>query len=151
MTATPDGLVVGTREGLLGLTADGTVRWRYEPADATDARGAVAVDEGAAYTGLEVEGTDVLVAVDTEDGTEQWRSEVNPASLSGTAPPAVAAETVYIPTGTNDLVAVNAATGEVRWRFRGEGDQALPMSPAALVGDSLYVVDSNYVYALAEA
>jgi outer membrane protein assembly factor BamB len=58
---------------------------------------------------------------------------------------------VYIPTGTNDLVAVNAATGEVRWRFRGEGDQALPMSPAALVGDSLYVVDSNYVYALAEA
>ena len=151
VTATPEGLVVGTREGLLGLTADGEVRWRYEPPDATDARGAIAVGEGVAYTGLEIEGLDVLVAVDTADGTERWRSDVDPASLSGAAPPAVAANRVYIPTQSGALVAVDAETGEVSWRFQDDGEQPVPMSPAALVGEYLYVIGSNHVYALEDA
>jgi outer membrane protein assembly factor BamB len=150
VTATPDGLVASTREGLVGCSTDGTVRWRFQPQDLTDSRAAVAVGDGTAYAGLQIGETNTLVAVDTTDGSERWRNDIFPASAPQFAPPAVAERTVYVPTQTEGLLALDATDGRVRWRFESESEQAVPMAPPALAGDRLYTTDAEYVYALEE-
>jgi len=112
--------------------------------------GALAVDDGAVYTGINDEEMDRLVALDLADGTELWRSEVAPETAPAFAPPAVADETVYVPTEDGGIVALDATDGSLRWRFEGDGRESLPMSPVAIAEDRLYVADDSYVYALEE-
>jgi outer membrane protein assembly factor BamB len=148
LTAGPEQLVVATDDGLAGVTYDGTTRWRFEPDALYRDRGAVALADDVAYGGFRGEEEDWLVAVDTADGTEVWRSPAVPESTPQFAPPAVANDTVYVPAEDQGLVAVDANDGSIRWRF--DTDDLLPFSPAALVGDACYVLGPNHVYALAE-
>ena len=150
VTAGPDTLVVGVRDGLLGVDGDGRVRWRFAPESLSRTTGAVALGDETAYTGFRGTEDDWLVAVDTTDGTERWRSEAAPESWPQFAPPAVTDDTVYVPTQTGEIVALDASDGRVRWRFTGKSEHAVPMSPPALVGETLYVTDDQYVYALEE-
>jgi outer membrane protein assembly factor BamB len=110
----------------------------------------VALADGVAYAGFRGEDDDWLVALDTADGSEIWRSPAVPESTPQFAPPAVANDTVYVPAEDEGLVAVDAADGSVRWRFDPDGEP-FPFSPAALVGDACYVLGPNHVYALEEA
>jgi len=150
VTAGPSQLVVATDSGLAGLGYGGTTRWRFRPDDLSRDRGAVALADGVAYAGFRGEEDDWLVAVDTADGSEVWRSPAVPESTPQFAPPAVANDTVYVPAEDEGVVAVDAADGSVRWRFDPDG-APFPFSPAALVGDCCYVVGPNHVYALEEA
>jgi len=150
VTAGPSQLVVATDSGLAGLGYDGTTRWRFRPDDLSRDRGAVALADGVAYAGFRGEDDDWLVAVDTAEATERWRSPAVPESTPQFAPPAVANDTVYVPAEDEGLVAVDAADGSVRWRFDPD-DDPLPFSPAALVGDACYAVGPNHVYALEDA
>lgn len=150
VTAAPSQLVVVTDSGLAGLGYDGTTRWRFRPDDLSRNRGAVALADGVAYGGFRGEDGNWLVAVDTADGTELWRSPAAPESTPQFAPPAVANDTVYVPAEDEGLVAVDAADGSIRWQFDPDG-KPLPFSPAALVGDTCYALGPESVYALEEA
>ncbi len=150
--AGPDGVVINTYGKVLRVTGE-TVDWRYTSgADNPNTHaGAVAVDDGAVYTGIRDEERDWLVALDLKDGAELWRSKAAPEPSPAYTPPAVANDTVYIPVEDGGIAAIDSEEGRVRWRFEGDGQEALPMSPVAIVDDRLYVADSSYVYALEES
>jgi outer membrane protein assembly factor BamB len=149
VTATPDHLVVGTSSGLLGIDYDETVVWRYTPEDLDRDRGGVAVANGVAYAGFMGQ-PDRLVAIDTTNGTELWRSETVPEQSNGRfAPPAVADGVVYVFTENNTLAAVDSEDGHVRWRFTPPSDFEV-LSPPALAGETLYTLGHGYLYALEE-
>ncbi|WP_330633133.1 PQQ-binding-like beta-propeller repeat protein [Halocatena halophila] len=150
VTATSGLLVVGTSDGLAGIGYDGTTHWEFAPPQLDHDTGAVAIANGVAFAGMHRKKHDQLVAVDIEDGTELWRSNIHPERSPRFAPPAVADGVVYYPTEDRGMVAVNAADGRVRWRFE-PGDEFGPLSPAALVGETLYVHGNGTLYALTEA
>jgi outer membrane protein assembly factor BamB len=148
VTATPDHLVVGTSSGLLGIDYDETAVWRYTPEDLDRDGGGVAVANGIAYAGF-IGQPDRLVAIDTTNGTELWRSEVAPEETPRFAPPSVADGVVYIPTEDEGLAAIDAKDGHVRWRFT-LNNPVRPWSPPALVGKTLYALGNDHLYALEE-
>lgn len=150
VTATPERLVVGTDEGLAGVGSDGTVTWRFAPENLFRDYGAIAVANGVAFAGFSGEQGNMLVAIDTADGTERWRVNVPPEASPQFAPPSVADGVVYLPTEDGGLAAVDAGDGHVRWRFE-LGDRGGPWSPAALVGETLYALGNGHLYALEEA
>lgn len=149
VTATPEYLVVGTSSGLLGVDYDETTRWRYGPMDLDRDRSTVAVANGVAYAGFWGDKRNWLVAIDTTNGTELWRSEAAPEATPQFAPPAVADGVVYVPTEDGELAAVDARDGHVRWRFTVD-DPVRPWSPVALVGETLYTLGNGHLYALEE-
>lgn len=150
VTATTDRLIVRTTHGLVGIDYDETRRWRYTPDNRGWERGGVAVADGVAYTGFDDEKGDMLVAIDTTDGTELWRSEAAPEQSNGRyASPSVANGVVYVPTEGNELVAVDTTDGHVRWRFT-LTDDFIGWSPIALAGESLYALGNGHLYALEE-
>lgn len=147
VTAGPDQLVVGRRDGLVGISYDGDVNWQYAPSDGWRSMGGIALADGVAYTGFDVTEGDRLVAVDATDGTERWRSEAAPEQEPRFAPPAIANDTVYVPQDDRTLSAVDATDGSVRWTIDGENELRL-WSPVAIAGDRLYATDGDHVYAL---
>ena len=58
-----------------------------------------------------------VYAVDADDGTEQWRTQLE-GSLTA---PVVAGETVLVGSETGRLYALDARTGETRWTHRAGG------------------------------
>lgn len=150
VTATPERLVLGTDKGLAGVGYDGTVAWRFAPADLSRDHGAVAVANGVAFAGFSGEHGDQLVAIDTVAGTERWRKNLPPEASPQFAPPSVADGVVYIPTEDGGLAALDALDGHIRWRFA-PGEQKGPWSPPALVGETLYALGNGHLYALEEA
>lgn len=154
VTAAPDGLIVGSRNDdvLVGLDYTGTIRWEYNPDELQLKRRAFAVADEVAYALFEGERTR-LVAIDTTDGTELWRSGVGKLLELQRASPAVANGVVYVPTGATNgdggLAAIDATTGRIRWQFS-PGNRMSILSPAALVGKTLYTVGNGYLYALEE-
>lgn len=155
VTAAPDTLIVGTsRTGMLGVDYNGTRRWKYDPPEFQLRRYAIAVADRVAYAWGGWGPQNWLVAIDTTDGTELWRSDV----ATETSPlqyrsPAVANGVLYVPTGSGkdggELVAVDTTTGRVRWRFS-TGERGSWLSPAALAGETLYTLGNNHLYALEE-
>ncbi|WP_407934058.1 outer membrane protein assembly factor BamB family protein [Halocatena halophila] len=115
----------------------------------------VAVADGIVYAGFVWNARNWLVAIDGENGTELWRSEISRGTVEPSVGlPAVANGVVYVPTGgdrndTQGLVAVDATDGHIRWRFS-PNDMAVSFSPVALVGDNLYIVCNNHLYALTD-
>jgi outer membrane protein assembly factor BamB len=150
VTVGPGGPILGVRDGLVALSAEGKRRWRFQPADLSRVRGAVAVDGKRAYAGFDGEDGATLVAVDLADGSERWRSPAAPEREPYFAPPAVADGTVYVPGEDERLAAVDTADGSLRWTFAGDGDAPVPWSPVALAGDTAYAVDGEFLYALEE-
>jgi outer membrane protein assembly factor BamB len=151
VTAAPSGLVVGTDSGLAGVSYEGATRWQYAPTDLNRDRGAIAVANGTAYAGFSGD-PNQLVAVDTGDGHEQWRTKTAPDSTPQFAPPSEADGIVYFPTEDQGIAAVDATDGHVRWRFSRTRERFFgPWSPTALVDETLYFVGNGHLYALEEA
>jgi outer membrane protein assembly factor BamB len=149
VTATSESLVVGIRSGLLGISYDEEPLWQYISEDLSRDLGTVAVANEVAYAGFSGDEQDRLVAIDTTNGTELWRSEVVPEETPRFAPPSVADGVVYIPTEDEGLAAIDAEDGHVRWRFTLD-DPVRPWSPPALAGETLYVLGNGHLYALEE-
>jgi outer membrane protein assembly factor BamB len=150
VTAVADGLIVKTTQGLVGIDYNETKLWQYTPDNRYWEQGGVAVANDVAYTGSEGKKGDMLVAIDTTDGTELWRSKAAPEQSDGRyAAPSVADGVVYVPIEGNELVAVDATNGHIRWRFTVDGEYA-GWSPVALSGESLYILGNGHLYALEE-
>lgn len=84
-----------------------------------------------------------LYAVNAEDGTEQWSTQISSSEVR--ASPAVADGTVYAGGTTGNLVALDASDGSEHWTFDLGG---LYSSPT--VADSTVYVGAGILYALAE-
>lgn len=85
-----------------------------------------------------------LAGFDASDGTRRWRTDVG---RYGIQPPAVGADSVYVPDGP-DVVAVDRADGTERWRtnagvrsysIRPGREDGTPVTSPVLDGDTLYV------------
>lgn len=156
VTAGPDYLVASSGgDTLVGLDYNGTIRWEYNPEGFQMTRNSFAVGDGVAYAWFKGDHTR-LVAVDTTDGSERWRSKRLPEPPSPRfATPAIANGVVYVPVGARGveegggLAAVDARTGRIRWRFS-PGGPFSALSPAALVDETLYTLGNGYLYALEE-
>ena len=103
------------------------VRWRHETCLQ------VFGDDLAASGGVVYVASDVLIALDAQNGTERWRFQARDVFTSVT----VVEDVVYAGTADGFLYAVDAATGSERWRF--EADASGPVG-APLVGDGLLYV-----------
>jgi outer membrane protein assembly factor BamB len=82
-----------------------------------------------------------VYAVDADDGTEQWRTQLE-GSLTA---PVVAGETVLVGSETGRLYALDARTGETRWTHRAGG----PIRSApSVAGGRVFVAAGGSVVAL---
>ncbi|WP_248906488.1 PQQ-binding-like beta-propeller repeat protein [Halocatena marina] len=150
VTAAPTLLIADMDSRLIGLDYEGTTVWRYNPADLSRDGGPIAVADGVAYAGFNGNRRSPLVAIDTVDGTERWRSDVSIESTPQFAPPAIADGVIYIPVEDEGLTAIDTRDGSVLWQFV-PSDRAGPGSPAALADGTLYTLGSDHLYALEEA
>ncbi len=85
----------------------------------------------------------LVVALDTDDGTERWRFE--PEGAAGIRPNVLADGTLYVTDRTGTIYAVDAASGSVRWSYEQESE--ISAAPA-FVDDHLYVATFDRVFAL---
>lgn len=125
-----EGVYVGLTDGrvtALDATA-GERRWSAPVATpeacCPDIQGTPTVADSRLYVpGIAEE----LVAVDTTDGTVQWRTTVVDGDYGNPVPsPAVTAETAFVNTYHGGLVAVETSDGAVRWRSSDDGDGQPP-------------------------
>lgn len=122
-----DGLILGTKNAVVRLSAaTGVTEWRF-PAGAQSYASSPFVDDAVAYVGA---GTDLL-AVAAADGSDQWRF-----STGGqvTAPPSTDGTLIYVASTDGRVYAVDY-TGELRWTF--STDSSIHTAP---------LVDSGTVY-----
>jgi outer membrane protein assembly factor BamB len=117
-----DGIVAATRDNagghnaVLGLSADGTERWRWEPLE----RGRIAaftVDKDRVIVQSDVDDTAVQ-AIDIRTGDDLWTTRM-PGQLQMI--PVVAGETVYLGGKQAGITALDTTTGAIRWEFPFEG------------------------------
>ncbi len=127
----------------------GTLEWEVEFEEGTSSTRALGVDGEYVYVGESLDAsTDQLLALNAEDGSEQWSTEME-AIYSG---PTVVDGTVYI--GTADgLVAVDASDGEEQWTWDDYGvlEDRSAISEPTVADGNLYVslregVQSGDVY-----
>lgn len=117
------------------LSLDRTARFGVQNAFFS---GQPALVDGTAYVSVPVwggEGPSAILAVDVEEGSEQWRFETE-SSVDAT--PAVGAERAFV-SADGALRALDRESGEEQWSY------SLPASGGnpTLVDDTVYVVDSS--------
>jgi outer membrane protein assembly factor BamB/DNA-binding beta-propeller fold protein YncE len=121
-TIVEDGLVAATRDNagghnvVLGLAADGTQRWRWEPLR----RGRIAaftVDTDRVLVKSDVTDT-AFQAIDIRTGDELWTTPL-PGQLQMI--PVVADETVYVGGREAGITALDTTSGAIRWALPFEG------------------------------
>jgi len=152
ITATPRRLVVKGIHGLVGISYEGAIEWRFDPEEYYLPDQNVSVAEGVVYVGSETSDARRLLALDAEDGSILWEAPVDVCRSDVLTPPAVSDDMVYVPTEMGELAGVDRTDGTVRWRFRHD-DEATNWSAAAIVDDVVYAVAmgrSDYLYALVE-
>ena len=78
------------------------------------ARSAPTAANGKVYV---VSATNVLYAMNQNDGTEAWKYPGIPenAGVLSSASPAVSGDTVIVPYSSGEVIAFNAASGELKW------------------------------------
>jgi outer membrane protein assembly factor BamB len=134
-TATGDGVVVPTREGMYYLDGeDGAIGWHRELAgNATE--GSAAVDDETVYW---TNGNGMLYALALQSGETQWsRDEFSPDS------PVVADGVVYVSHGDR-ITALDATDGAELFEYTGR----FPLSPTIVQDGRLYHVDQRHLVAL---
>jgi outer membrane protein assembly factor BamB len=134
-TATDDGVVVPTREGMYYLDGeDGAIGWHRE-LDGNATEGSAAVDGETVYW---TNGNGMLYALDLRTGETQWSRD----GFSSGAP-AVADGVVYVTHG-NRITAVDATDGAERFEYSG----TFILSPSIVQDGRLYHVDTHHLVAL---
>ena len=90
--------------------------------------GTVSIQDGVGYGVNQNDQVSNVMAFDTSDGSELWRTEFTPTNR----PIAVAGDVVYVPNDGEQLVyALDAATGRELWQFEVDG----PMNASVAVTD----------------
>ena len=121
-TIVEDGLVVAGRDNVgghnlvVGLAADGTQQWRWEPAG-RGSLGAFAVAEDRVIVASHVEETAVQ-AIDVHTGDELWTTSI---PGDGQMIPVVAGQTLYIGGSGLGITALDTTTGAIRWALPFDG------------------------------
>lgn len=130
--ATDAGVFVGSEEGFYALDRAGGRRWRYE----TDSR-----SDGVLVVGTTVflsaeQGSEPLVALDTESGLPRWRRESTPVLPQAFADGAVVGAAQE---GWNaDVGAVSARTGRTRWTRSFDETRVGTPTPTVVGGTVLF-------------
>jgi len=105
---------------LTRLDRDGEVVWTHAAGSGT-ARSSPVLGYGRVYYHTYTSSGDILYAVDSETGEEEWRAEGDPLV---SYPPAVTEGRVYVIGGTGLLTALDADEGSVDWKTE---DEASPI------------------------
>lgn len=118
----------------LSLT-DGAEQWRSTPVG--DVTAAPTLLDDTLYVSVvkdEEFAPGAILALDTEDGTEQWRFE----DTEGAPAPAVADGTVYVSGGKQDgsVYALDAETGEKQWEITTRGRKE---NAPTVVDETVYI------------
>jgi outer membrane protein assembly factor BamB len=110
---TPDGVFVGTANGVVCYNSDGSQRWGAPGTTALDRpHDGTVLDERTLYT-AGPEG-DSIVALEATTGEERWRT-----SLSGELrSPVPTTESVYVQDSTGEIRALARSDGSVEWATR---------------------------------
>lgn len=147
LTATPDRLLVGTYESLIGLSYDGSMEWEYSPSgQASREEIHPAFANGVTYASFSTEDGDRLVALNASDGSVSWTAPVSVEQGGESGTLAVSENSVCFSTPDQSVVVLDRADGSVRWRF--DIDTEYPLSSVTLSADRLYVVGNETLYAL---
>ncbi|HEY4242765.1 MAG TPA: PQQ-binding-like beta-propeller repeat protein [Kofleriaceae bacterium] len=169
--AIADGVALGAfNRGAGGLGAwdrsDGTELWRLPAAFAVGVNASPVIgDDGAGgHVAYVVNGETEVRAVDLATGTVRWVAKLDPAGFDwGNATvgaPALAGDTLIVPTLYSDLVALDTQTGLEQWRFGGEpsllrtthyrgSDMAGFAAAPVVTGDIVWAADtSGVLYAI---
>lgn len=152
-TIVEDGLIAAGRDNvgghnlILGLAADGTQRWRWEPAG-RGRLGAFTVTDDRVIAGSDVEDTSIQ-AIDLRTGEEQWTTEL---PGQGQMIPVVAGETVYTGGREAGITALDTTTGAIRWAlpFEGAGGGGMAVTGGLLIVATLQDGGGGRVVALAD-
>lgn len=105
----------GTAELVALHLTDGSQVWRYQPTGSVVDLGAPAVATVGTASTVYLVSSDAALRAIGSDGTQRWASPLY-TSTSG-APPAVAADAVYVADQSGMTYAFDPATGVERWRF----------------------------------
>lgn len=153
------GIVVGTFQRTYGGVVawdleTGTPRWRYETFDSIAINATPVVGPDAIYL---VNGVTQVIALDT-GGRKLWSTKLDAEGFdwgqASVGTPALAGDTLIVPTLYGSLVALDAATGRERWRYRGnpsplrgthyrgKGTAAFAASPV-VTGSTVWTVDAS--------
>jgi outer membrane protein assembly factor BamB len=105
----------GTAELVALHLTDGSQAWRYEPTGSVVDLGAPAVATDGSGSTVYLVSSDAALRAIGSDGTQRWAAPLY-TSTSG-APPAVAADAVYVADQSGMTYAFDRVTGAERWRF----------------------------------
>jgi outer membrane protein assembly factor BamB len=105
----------GTAELVALHLTDGSQAWRYQPTGSVVDLGAPAVGTDGSASTVYLVSSDAAVRAIGSDGTQRWAAPLY-TSTSG-APPAVAADAVYVADQSGMTYAFDRTTGAERWRF----------------------------------
>jgi outer membrane protein assembly factor BamB len=105
----------GTAELVALHLTDGSQAWRYQPTGSVVDLGAPAVATDGNASTVYVVSSDAALRAIGSDGIQRWAAPLY-TSTSG-APPAVAADAVYVADQSGMTYAFDPATGAERWRF----------------------------------
>ncbi len=127
---------------LYAVDSDGDEEWVFESDEdevRIDSSPAIGED-GTIYVGLGHFGGESLVAINPDNGEEEWRFEPG-ASVESS--PAIGEDgTIYVGAGDDNLYAIDPDDGEEIWSF--ETDDAVISSPAIGADGTIYVGDMQY-------
>jgi outer membrane protein assembly factor BamB len=144
VTVAPDGTIYASADGLYALRADGTQKWKFEPA-VTHCAGAAAVGpDGTIYIGCRDDG---FYALDPASGTVRWEYRAGDDIDSS---PAIAPDgSIYVGSDDHKLYAF-APSGALKFALATSGpvrsSPAIAEDGTAYVGSfdgSLYAVRSS--------
>lgn len=105
----------GTAELVALHLTDGSQAWRYQPTGSVVDLGAPAVAADGSGSTVYLVSSDAALRAIGSDGTQRWAAPLY-TSTSG-APPAVAADAVYVADQSGMTYAFDRASGAERWRF----------------------------------
>lgn len=153
------GLAVGTFQrtfgGVIAWDAStGAQRWRYEAEDSIAINAAPVIGTDSIYL---VDGATEVIALDLE-GNRRWRTKLDAQGFewghASVGTPALAGDTLVVPTLYGSLVALDTRTGAERWRYRarsgplrgthyrGSGVPAFTASPV-VTGNLVWAADTS--------
>jgi MYXO-CTERM domain-containing protein len=105
-----------------------------------------------------VNGATEVYARELQTGTLRWKTKLDPTgfdwAIAAIGTPALARNTLVVPTLWNELVGVDATSGLVRWRFQAQvgplrpahyrgGDEAGFSASPVITGDIVWAIDTS--------